>query len=115
MIEVFNEDDPFRWELFVLCYGKLTALKGYRYQPDNNYYGSDNIQFIAIDDQNTSYELNASMSIPQNDDPTAENDSCDFERASMDARQSTLLATIVVSDEGESRNHQLIIEFNAYL
>ena len=107
LIEVFDpEDDPFRWEfLRSPDHGTLTSIEGgYRYQPDNNYYGSDNIQFIAIDDQNTSYELNASIVIiPQNDDPTAENDSYDFERASMDSLTIDALSNdSSFPDEGES-------------
>ena len=107
MIEVFDpENDPFRWEfLRSPDHGTLTSIEGgYRYQPDNNYYGSDNIQFIAIDDQNISYELNASIVVvEQNDDPTAVDDSFDFDRASGDSLQINALSNdSTFPDEGES-------------
>ena len=85
IVVVFDpEGDPFTWDfLRSPNHGTLTMIDGgYRYTPKENFYGSDEVQFIAIDGQNISYELNASIEVlPQNDDPTALNDEVDFDRS----------------------------------
>ena len=54
---------------------------GYLYTPNQDFNGFDEVQFIAIDDQNISYELNASMNVvSQNDDPSAMDDELDLSR-----------------------------------
>ena len=85
IVEVYDpEGDPFTWDfLRSPNHGTLTMIDGgYRYTPKENFYGLDEVQFIAIDNQNISYELNASIEVlPVNDDPSAMNDEDDFVRS----------------------------------
>ena len=84
MVAVFDpENDPFSWDfLRSPNHGILSLIDGgYLYTPNQDFNGFDEVQFIAIDDQNISYELNASINVlPQNDDPSAMDDELDFYR-----------------------------------
>lgn len=84
MVAVFDpEGDSFEWDfLRSPNHGALSLIEGgYRYTPKQDYNGLDEVHFIAYDDQNESYELNASIVVhPQNDDPTAVDDEVDFDR-----------------------------------
>ena len=107
MVAVFDpENDPFSWDfLRSPNHGILSLIDGgYLYTPNQDFNGFDEVQFIAIDDQNISYELNASINVlPQNDDPSAMDDELDFYRdGSMSVTIDVLSNDSSAPDENET-------------
>ena len=81
------EGDPFDLNfLRSPDYGTLEkADGGYLYQPYQDFNGIDGIQFVAIDDQNISRELNVTILVlPVNDPPTAIDDVIEYNSMSLE-------------------------------
>ena len=100
------EGDPFNLNfLRSPDYGTLeTADGGYFYHPDQDFNGIDGIQFIVIDDQNISRELNVTILVlPVNDPPTAIDDVIEYNSTSLEPLVfSTLENDSSYPDENET-------------